>query len=353
MTRPIHHLRRHRRRRQVDAHRARCRPGCGARGHEVLLTREPGGSAAGRAVARAGAAPADGCAERDAADLRRAPRPPAAAASSRRWRAAPSCCATASPMPPSPTRARGRGFDLERAGAAGELGAARPPARSDAVVRPAAAKWRPSAAPQCARRTGSSSRTRPSSRACAKATRSAWRRRRSASCAWMRRPTARPSGRRSNRRWSSGRGGRRGRPPAVALAGGAAAPGAAAAARRMRCCCRPPQGIGALEFMLTLAQAWLCEAADDGAALRALRQLPAGAVRLAPGPAPAAARDRCVRCSAARRRPTTTPARAARHGKQAQPADPHRRGARRHRLGGADARRAGGPRWCCCTRPRP
>ncbi len=76
-----------------------------ARGHEVVRDARARRHAAGRAAARAGAARADGRADRGAAGLRGAARPPAAASSSRRWRAATPCCATASPTPPSPTRA--------------------------------------------------------------------------------------------------------------------------------------------------------------------------------------------------------------------------------------------------------
>ena len=106
VSRPLHHLRRHRRRRQVDPHRAAGRARCARAGQRVVCTREPGGTAARRAPARAGAARADGradrercwCSRRGATTSQRVHR---AGAGARRRR----CCATASPTPPSPTRA--------------------------------------------------------------------------------------------------------------------------------------------------------------------------------------------------------------------------------------------------------
>jgi len=94
------------------------------------------------------------------------------------------------------------------------------------------------------------------------------------------------------------------------------------------------QGIGALEFLLTLAQAWLCESTDAAPALRAMRQLPAAAVGLAPGPAPSDARiaARLVRWRGPGRRRN---GRRSQGAQEAQPADPHRRGASCDRLGGA------------------
>ena len=56
VTRPLHHLRRHRRRRQVDPHRSARRARCARAGASVVVHARAGRHAAGRAAARARAA---------------------------------------------------------------------------------------------------------------------------------------------------------------------------------------------------------------------------------------------------------------------------------------------------------
>ena len=183
MTRPIHHLRRHRRRRQVDPHRRRSPSALRARGPARRLHARAGRHAARRAAARAAAARRRWTASTEtllvfAARRDHIERVHRAGAGARRR----PCSATASPTRPSPTRAPA---------AARTSAAARSSRRwVQAGLQPDLTLWfdvEPAlaarAAPRRAPPTASRPRTSPSSSAFAPAT---WRgcgERRSGSCA--------------------------------------------------------------------------------------------------------------------------------------------------------------------------
>ena len=156
MTRPLHHLRRHRRRRQVDPHRGRSPSGCAARGQRRRLHARAGRHAARRAPARAAccmrrwtrstetllvfAARRDHIERRDRAGARRA----ATTVLCDRFTDATFAYQGA-----------GRGQD-ERVLRTLEAWVQRgPAARPDALVRPRCPRWRPRAAPRRAPPTAS------------------------------------------------------------------------------------------------------------------------------------------------------------------------------------------------------
>ena len=316
--------------------------------HEVVLTREPGGTPLAEQLRELVLHRADGRADRGAAGLRGAARPPAAAASSRRWRAAPSVLCDRFTDATFAYQGGGRGFDLQVLAQLEALGAAGPPARPDAVVRPAARAGGRSAA----RAARAPDRFERQDLAFFDRVRDGYaqrmRRRRSASCASTRRPTARACGRRSNRRWSSGRGGRPRRPAAAALAGGplrqalrssAACAAAAGRARRRRARVR--------------AERWR----RPGCARRPMPRRPAAAAAAA-GWCSRARIPTCACCCPKRCAPRWAGRRRRRHAaKRARRARSPAGRSRSTRCappstGSCRARRAAAPRWCCCTRPK-
>ena len=147
------------------------------------------------------------------------------------------------------------------------------------------------------------------------------------------RPRAR-CGRRSNRRWSSGHGGRRRRPRCRCRGWQAPLRQALQQQRAHALLVQAAPASARCEFMLTLAQAWLCEGPAEPRGPAAVAAVATWCSR---------ARTRTCTCCCPRpcacrwagpsgRRRRRQRARQ----EEAQPADQDRRGARRHRLGGAE-----------------